>query len=107
MNAPNYVIRKLSSNWKNRSIDYNECEYLPDKKSPIVIKTCFCEGKLMKQFGNPPLSKSTPPPFSEQFFSWPPSLSKFQKQPCPAPALLILGWRKLWIHTSEEAKASF
>ena len=31
---------------------------LPDKKRkksiPIVMKTCFSEGKLMKQFGNPP-----------------------------------------------------
>ena len=26
------------------------------------MKTCFSEGKLMKQFGNPPLSKRTPPP---------------------------------------------
>ena len=25
------------------------------------MKTCFSEGKLMKQFGNPPLSKRTPP----------------------------------------------
>ena len=27
------------------------------------MKTCFSEAKLMKQFGNPPLSKRTPPPF--------------------------------------------
>ena len=26
------------------------------------MKTCFSEGKLMKQFGNPSLSKRTPPP---------------------------------------------
>ena len=25
------------------------------------MKTCFSEGKLMKQFGNPALSKTTPP----------------------------------------------
>ena len=31
------------------------------------MKTCFSEGKLMKQFGNSPLSKRTPP-ISEQFF---------------------------------------
>ena len=31
------------------------------KSIPIVMKTCFYEGKLMKQFGNPPLSKRTPP----------------------------------------------
>ena len=27
------------------------------------MKTCFSEGKLMKEFGNPPLSKTTPFPF--------------------------------------------
>ena len=26
------------------------------------MKTCFSEGKLMKQLGNPPLSKKNPPP---------------------------------------------
>ena len=54
------------------------------------MKTCFSEGKLMKQFGNLPLSKRTPlstnPPISEQFFHDPP-LSKFRKQEPP----LILG----------------
>ena len=38
--------------------------YLPDKEKKsilIVMKTCFSAGKLMKQFGNPPLSKGTPP----------------------------------------------
>ena len=32
------------------------------KKNPIVMKICFSEGKLMKQFRNPPppLSKRTP-----------------------------------------------
>ena len=30
------------------------------------MKTCFSEGKLMKQFGTPPLS--TNPTISEQFF---------------------------------------
>ena len=29
-------------------------------RNPIVMKTCFSGGKLMKQFGNPPLSKRTP-----------------------------------------------
>ena len=36
------------------------------------MKTCFSEGKLMKQFGNPPFLKEPPlsanPPISEQFF---------------------------------------
>ena len=51
------------------------------------MKTCFSEGKLMKQFGNPPpLSKrnplSTNPPISEQFFHDPPLCSNFkQKRP--------------------------
>ena len=49
------------------------------------MKTCFSEQKLMKQFGNPPLSKRTPPPLStnppisEQFFHDP----LFQKQESP------------------------
>ena len=30
------------------------------KKIPVVMKMCFSEGKLMKLFGNLPLSKSTP-----------------------------------------------
>ena len=52
------------------------------------MKTCFSEGKLMQQFGNPPLSKKTPPlsnnrPISEQFFHDPPSLWKFPKQEPP------------------------
>ena len=61
------------------------------------MKTYFSEGKLMKQFGNPPLSKkthpplSTNPPISEQFFH-DPSLPGFQKQ---EPTPLILGVRKL------------
>ena len=44
---------------------------------PTVMKTCFSEGKLMKQFGpSPPLlSKRTSlfngPPISEQFFMTP------------------------------------
>ena len=42
------------------------------------MKTCFSEGKLMKQFGTPPflreppLSTNPPPPISEQFFHDPP-----------------------------------
>ena len=52
------------------------------------MNTCFSLGKLMKQFGNPPLSKTTlpfqlTPPISEQFFHDSPSLSKFQKQETP------------------------
>ena len=40
--------------------------YLPDKKRkksiPTVMKACFSEEKLIKQFGSPPpLSKRTPP----------------------------------------------
>ena len=70
-------------------IDYNKREYLPDKKNPIVTKTCFSEEKLMKQFGNPPLSRGHPPlstnPYFWEAFSWPPSLSKFQKQERPPP----------------------
>ena len=68
------------------------------QKNPIVVKTCFSEEKLMKQFGNPPLSKRTAPshqtPYFWAIFSWSPSLSKFQKQESPLP--LILAGRKLW-----------
>ena len=39
------------------------------------MKTCFSEGKLMKQFGNSPLSKRTPfqltPLFLSNFFMTP------------------------------------
>ena len=39
------------------------------------MKTCFSEGKLMKQFGNPPLSNRTPlstnPLFLSNFFMTP------------------------------------
>ena len=46
-----------------------------EKKSiPIVMKTCFSEEKLIKQFGNP-LPKRTP--YFWTTFLWPPSLSKF------------------------------
>ena len=52
------------------------------KSIPTVMKTCFSEEKLIKQFGNltflrdvPP---STNPPISEQFFhDTPCALSKF------------------------------
>ena len=46
---------KKETTWKNRSIDYSKCEYLPDKTSiPIVMKKCISYEKLMKQFGSTP-----------------------------------------------------
>ena len=47
------------------------------------MKTCFSEGKLMKQFGTPrflrePPSHSTKPPISEQFFHDPPFCSNLK-----------------------------
>ena len=41
------------------------------------MKTCFSEGKLMKQFGNPPFLRelpllTNPPPIYEKFFYDPP-----------------------------------
>ena len=62
------------------------------------MKTCFSEGKLMKQFGNPPLSKrtlplSTNPPISDQFFHDPPLCPNFKNKKPP----LILRGRKLCI----------
>ena len=58
------------------------------------MKTCFSEGRLMKQFGNPPFSKrtrlSTNPPFSEQFFHDPLLVQISKTRP---PPTLISGWR--------------
>ena len=66
------------------------------------MRTCFSAGKLMKQFGNPPLSKRTPPfnystnppspPISEQFFHYPPLCPNFKNQ---KPPLNFRGERKL------------
>ena len=52
------------------------------------MKTCFSEGKLMKQFGTPTLSNraplSTNPTISEQFFHDPPLGPNFKnKKPPP------------------------
>ena len=59
------------------------------KKNPIVMYTCFSEGKLMKQLGNPFLSKRTPlstkPPISEQFFHDPPLCPNFKNKNPPPP----------------------
>ena len=68
------------------------------------MKTCFSEGKLVKQFGNPPLSKRTPPlstnpPIPEQFFHDLPLCPNFKNKNTP----LILGRRKLWIPSSKLA----
>ena len=58
------------------------------------MKTCFSEGKLMKQFGIPFLSKRTPlstnAPISEQFFHAPPFCPNFKNKnhhhpPMPPP----------------------
>ena len=59
--------------WKNRSIDYNKREYLPDKKNSIVVKTFFSEGKLMKQFRDPLFLRGPSPSISEKFFHDSPS----------------------------------
>ena len=75
-------------------------EYLPEKKNPLVIKACFSEGKLMKQYGNPPLFKRTPqfqpsPLFLSNFFMTKRgSLSKFQKQEMFL-MLYSINWPKL------------
>ena len=50
------------------------------------MKTCFSEGKLMKQFGKPLFLRG--PPYFWAIFSWPPLCGNFQnKKPSP----LILG----------------
>ena len=66
------------------------------------MKTCFSEGKLMKQFGTPPLS--TNPPISEQFFHVPPLCPNFKtKNPAPYPLVFFVfffgGGRTMSIHT--------
>ena len=57
------------------------------KKNPIVMYTCFSEGKLMKQLGNPFLSKRTPlstkPPIYGQFFHDPPLCPNFKNKNPP------------------------
>ena len=61
---------------KNRSIDYSKHEYMPHKKSkksiPILIKICFSEGKLTKQFGPPLLSERSPLKYSSKLAPWAP-----------------------------------
>ena len=48
------------------------------------MKTCFSEGKLMKQFGNPLFLRGSPlstnPPISEQFFHDPPLCPNFKNK---------------------------
>ena len=61
------------------------------------MKTCFSQGKLIKQFGKPLFLRkrpplSTNPPISEQFFHDPPLCPNFKNKIPP----LILGGRKLW-----------
>ena len=64
------------------------------QKNPIVMKTCFSEGNLMKQFGNPPLSKRTPPLSTNPLF-----LSNFFMTPSfKNKNPLILGGRKLLLN---------
>ena len=46
------------------------------------MKTCFSEGKLRKQFGNPPLS--TNPLISDQFFHDPPFCPNFKNKKPPS-----------------------
>ena len=71
----------------------------PDRKIPIVMETCFSEGKLMKQFGTPLFLTETPPfqltPYLWAIFSWPPSLSKFQIQ---TPTLILGGEETMTTH---------
>ena len=47
---------------KNRSIDYNKHEYLPDKKNPIVYnENMLFLTKTDEKIWKPPLSKIIPP----------------------------------------------
>ena len=64
------------------------------------MKTCFSEGKLIKQFGNPLLSKRTPTPLStnplflRSFFM----TLLFVQISKTRPPLLILGWGGNYAH---------
>ena len=64
------------------------------------METCFSEGKLIKQIGNPPFLREPPPfqltPISEQFFHGPPLCLNF-KSKNPTPPLILGGGRKLSI----------
>ena len=45
-----FTSKKKTTLKKKGSIDYNKCDCLLDKKNLIVMKACFSEGKLIKQF---------------------------------------------------------
>ena len=74
--------------------DYKNCEYLPDKKIPIVMKTSFSEGKLTKQFGNPLFLRGPPLPFQltplflSNFFMTPLFFKISKTRNPPAPLIL-------------------
>ena len=53
------------------------------------MKTCFSEGKRIKQFGTPP-PLSTNPSISEQFFHDPPFCPNFKNT---KPLLILWGGR--------------
>ena len=53
------------------------------------MKTCFSDAKLMKQCGNPPLSKRTPL-FLSNFFMTP--LFAQISETRPPPLILVGGW---------------
>ena len=57
------------------------------------MKTCLSEGKLTKQFRNPP--PLTNPHISEQFFHEPHHCPNFKISDPPPPPLILGGRRKL------------
>ena len=73
----------------NKSIDYSKCEYLPDKRYSNSNGNMLFLRKSDETIWKPPFLREPPLStnrlISEQFFSWPPSLSKFQKQEPPPP----------------------
>ena len=76
------------------------------------MKTCFSEGKLMKQFGNPPLSKRTPPfqltpLFLSNFFMTPlfVQISKTKTPPSLPPN--FRGEGTIYIYISDYPNFSF
>ena len=63
--------------WKNRSIDYSKCEYLPDKNSNSNENMLFLR-KTDETTWKPPFLRVTLPfqltPYFWAIFSWPLSL---------------------------------
>ena len=83
LNFKSIIIKKKKTTWKNRSIDYNKCEYLPDKKKSNS-KHAFLKENWWNNLETPLFLRRTPlstnPPISEQFFHDPPLCPNFKNE---------------------------